>query len=250
MLVVLSTASLCTVAQDRIYKKNGLIVFAEVKSVSDSAIVFSDEQGERSIRPETVSAIRYSLGNVLPVSGSIARRYRDDALVYHRFASNKKVNLAFDAFSATLQVGYEHFLDPSLHQSLNLQIGVGVGRNRVLPGYSDLGLVPFITNLGYRRYTSILRDVRFFYGATFQVSVVKSRFYTPYYSSNIDNSYIGKKPIVGVGPIVGMQLMVAKQLGVSLSTAPLYIFSNPVYSGSSDVSMQTHVGFTYYLPKK
>lgn len=238
-------------SQDRIYKKNGLVVFTEVKSVSDTGIVYTDDQGAiKSILPNTVMCIRYAIGNTLPVSGAIARHYRSEALIQHPFASRTKLDLYVEPFTRSAQAGVEYFVDQDLHNSLSLRLGTGL--NAGTGYFYETIQNKLLVSAEYHRYTSILKDFRFFYGVSAQLNCVRLTFEASEFNYDGPERYVYKvnqvrnRAIFGIGPVAGMQLMLGKNIGITSSVSPTILLADPIEQG---LNLQFLLGASYYLSK-
>ncbi len=185
--ILLLTALSCSIfslkAQDKIFKRNGLLIFAEVKQLTDSGIVYKDDLGVLKTVPyQSVRAIQYAIGNVLPISGAMARKYRDEAYVRSPRRSDKQVSVNYFPINKALTVGFERFLDKNQHTSLSGSFGFGLGPVKNYPMMPLGAQTIWITNVSWRRYPSLLRKVRFHYGFRIESSLDKAEFKTmPYY---------------------------------------------------------------------
>ncbi len=157
-LAVLAFNILTGFSQDRIYKSNGNIIFGEVKSVADTGIVYIDDKGIQKVTPiQSVRVIKYAIGNVLPISGRIARKYRDDAFPVVEYKSVNWLSIGYNPMFSTISLGYEYFTSRSLHKSIHVDAGFSTKTVDRYAIYHSPARSTFHSNLQFRKYPSLLR---------------------------------------------------------------------------------------------
>lgn len=262
LILVLVTVTSALSAQDRIYKVNGLIEFAEVKHIADSGVVYMDQSGNLKTAPlSTVSAIKCAIGNVKPISGAIARRYRDDAYVFYPKRSGKLLQLHYHWADRVLAIGFEYFFGTNQHTSLSAGIGVGVGNSFMHDYLYDVQKTRSLFNAGWRRYPSLLRQFRFHYGVNVESSFNRviyseTRSYNPEKADefNVENIQVFR---IGFGPEAGILGNVAPNILVGTSFSPQlcfttsstkndYYIDNGQWNGSW-INLQVSLSVSYLL---
>lgn len=223
-------------AQDQIFKKNGEVLSVQIDSVRNSGIYFTYENGvSRVLDTYEVSAVKFALGENLPIAGNYARRNLANAYRYQNFPSQHKVGFLFDILHQTFMLNYEYFADQKLANAISVQVGGGVSSRPEL----TLPIFPknnFITQVEYHYYPSLHRNVRYFFGPYLNFNVGRD------YSEGDSRRQFKEYQSLGVGIINGLQV----KLG-SLTWNTKFGFGFDTYTIGT-FYLQT--GFTYYIPKK
>jgi len=219
-------------AQDKIFKRNGLLIFTEVKALTDSGIVYQDDLGALKTVPfQSVRAIQYAIGNVLPISGAMARKYREEAFVYYPVRSNKQIQLSFQLMNRVLGVGYEYFFERTHHSSIAASLGAGIWAFARFPYYNDQAQTIWLANASWRRYPSLMRTFRFHYGIRLEVSEDRVKFegYSHTFERRVQE--VLRITRIGGGPEIGISG---------------YVYPNISFSGMFSPQI---IGFSYHRPE-